>query len=181
MTEPSWLALPGESESIEANWLFNLCRQRFRSRISDKEHDFYVLHLADSVNVIALTTERELVCVRQFRAGSGEDSLEIPGGLLEAGEDPLTAGARELLEETGYSGSAPRLISSVWSNPSLLTSRSHTILIENVSRVAQPSLDPSEELTIELIPESRILESLRDGTIGHALVVAALSTWLLQR
>ena len=102
MTGPSWIR-DGESDrTLEENWLFRLRRERYRSRASGRSHDFFVLHLADAVHVVALTTDRQLILVRQFRAGSGRDSLETPGGLLEPGEDVGEAGARELLEETGY-------------------------------------------------------------------------------
>src|SRR3954453_24100190 len=103
--------------TLEENWLFRLRRERFRSRISDRTHDYYVMHLADAVHAIALTPDDRIVLVRQFRAGSRHDSLELPGGLLEAGEDPREAGARELLEETGYAGDSPVLLGTVWSNP----------------------------------------------------------------
>ena len=86
-TEPSWTREPEET-TIEANWLFQLRRERFRSLRSGGSHDYYVMHLADAVNVIALTTDDQVVLVRQFRAGSGRDSLEPPGGLLEPEEDP---------------------------------------------------------------------------------------------
>src|SRR4051794_23708500 len=97
---PSWIREDADDRTLEENWLFRLRRERWRSRSSGHAHDFYVIHLANAVNVIATTPDRRVVLVRQFRAGSGRDSLETPGGLLEAGENPLDAGARELLEET---------------------------------------------------------------------------------
>src|SRR4051812_32206079 len=108
MSEPSWTPEGAEDRTIEENWLFRLRRERFRSRRSGLAHDYYVLHLADAVSVVARPADRRLVLVRQFRAGSRAESLETPGGLLEPGEDPLVAGARELLEETGYAGDPPR-------------------------------------------------------------------------
>ena len=122
---PSWVreAEGAADTTIEENWLFRLRRERFRSRTSGKVHDYFVMHLADAVNVIALTPDDQVVLVRQFRAGSARDSLEPPGGLLDPGEDPCAAGARELLEETGYAGDAAVLLGSVWSNPSILSSR----------------------------------------------------------
>ena len=104
MPDASWIREPAGDQTLEENWLFRLRRERFRSRASGRVHDYYVMHLADAVNVIALTPDRRVVLVRQFRAGSDSDSLETPGGLLEPGEDPRAAGARELLEETGYAG-----------------------------------------------------------------------------
>ncbi len=140
----SWIR-EGQGEAdqtLEENWLFRMRRERFRSRASGRVHGFYVMHLADAVNVVALTPDRHLVLVRQFRAGSARDSLETPGGLLEAGEQALEAGPRELLEETGYAGDAPRLLGTVWSNPSIMSSRTTTIVVPNVRRVAEAPARP---------------------------------------
>ncbi len=178
MPEASWSRTGQDDRTIEENWLFRLRLERFRSRATGRAHDFYVAHLADAVHAIALTPDRQLVLVRQFRAGSGRDSLETPGGLLEAGEDPLAAGARELIEETGYAGDPPVLLGTVWSNPSLLTSRLTTILIANARLVAEPRLDHGEEVAVELAPAAEVPSMIRDGRIDHALCVAGLLWWL---
>lgn len=169
----SWVRVPGET-TIEANWLFQLRMERFRSRHTGREHDFFVMHLADAVNVITLTTGGEMVLVRQFRAGSGRDGLEPPGGLLDEGEDPCVAGARELLEETGYAGDAPVLIGSAYSNPSIMSSKIHVVLVRNATRVAEPKLDENEEVTVQLVPEDAVRAMIRDGMIDHGLAVMGL-------
>jgi 8-oxo-dGTP pyrophosphatase MutT (NUDIX family) len=138
-----------------------------------------VVHLADVVNVVALTPDRRVILVEQFRAGSGRDSLETPGGLLDPGEDPLEAGARELLEETGYAGDPPQVLGTVWSNPALLTSRMTTLLITGARPVAAPRLDPGEELRVELVSARAIPQMIRGGRIDHALVVQGLLMWLV--
>jgi 8-oxo-dGTP pyrophosphatase MutT (NUDIX family) len=163
---------------IERNWLFRLTQERFQSRATGKSHDFYVAHLPDAVHVVALTPDDRLVLVRQFRAGSGQDSLETPGGLLEPDEDPRVAGARELLEETGYAGDPPELLGTVWSNPSLLTSRIATVVVRNARRIADPHLDPTEEMAVELAPAHEIPQMIQDGRIDHALCVVGLLWWL---
>ena len=137
-----------------------------------------MIHLADAVHAVALTPDDEVLLVRQFRAGSGRDSLEIPGGLVDPGEDPCAAGARELLEETGYAGDPPEFLGTLWSNPSLMTSRISTIVIRNARPVAEPDLDDNEELTIERVHRSEIPRLIREGRIDHALVVAGLLWWL---
>ncbi len=176
----SWEAVEGDGcrSEIESNWLFRLGRQRFRSTRSGKTHDFYVMELPDAVHVIAVTPEKQVVLVRQFRAGSGEDSLETPGGLVEPGEDPCVAGARELREETGYAGDPPRLISTVWAVPSILRTRISTIVIENARRVDEQKLDPNEEVQVELMDVEEVAGAVRDGRIGHALVVQGILAWL---
>jgi 8-oxo-dGTP pyrophosphatase MutT (NUDIX family) len=181
MTEPSWLKEGDSDRTIEENWLFRLRRERYRSRKSGLAHDFYVLHLVDAVSVVALTVDRRLILVRQFRAGSGKDSLETPGGLLDPGEDPLTAGARELFEETGHAGDPPRSLGTVWSNPSLMTSKITTLVIANARKVDEPSLDHGEEVEIELFDESEVWPLIRDGRVDHALAVLGLYAWLWSR
>jgi ADP-ribose pyrophosphatase len=178
--EASWTrADHGAADAtLEENWLFRLRRERFRSRLSGREHDFYVMHLADAVHAIALTPDDQVVLVRQFRAGSARDSLEPPGGLLEPGEDPREAGARELLEETGYAGDPALFLSTLWSNPSIVTSRTTTIVIRNVRRVAEPKLDHNEEVAVELVAIRDVPRLIQEGRIDHALCVAGLLWWL---
>ena len=82
--QPSWTRTAGgtHDQLLEENWLFRLRKERFESRHTGQVHDYYVLDLADAVHVVALTPDGEVLLVRQFRAGSGRDSLEIPGDSL---------------------------------------------------------------------------------------------------
>lgn len=164
--------------TVTENWLFRLRRERFRSRASGRSHDYFVLHLADAVSVVALTPGGDLVLVRQFRAGSAGDSLETPGGLLEPGEDPCEAGARELLEETGYAGDPAVALGTVWSNPSLLTSKITTVVVANARPVAPPEPDEGEEVVVELVPSAEAADQVRGGRVDHALAVMSLLWWL---
>ncbi len=178
--EPSWVRDPDGSHdtTIEANWLFRLRRERYCSRRSGKAHDYYVMHLADAVHAIALTAEGSVVLVRQFRAGSGRDSLESPGGLLDGGEDPGEAASRELLEETGYAGDAPEFLGVAYSNPSIMSSRISTVVIRNAVRVAEPKPDAGEEVAVELVPARDVPRLIREGRIDHALTVMGFLWWL---
>ncbi len=165
---PSWVRTAGgaHDQSIEENWLFGLRKERFKSRHTGKEHDYYVIHLADAVHVVALTPDDEVLLVRQFRAGSDRDSLEIPGGSSITAKTPARR-CGELLEETGYAGDAPVLLGTLWSNPSLLTSRISTIVIRNARPVAEPDPDLHEELTIERVPAHAIPGMILEGKIDH--------------
>ncbi len=165
-------------KALVENWLLRLRQERFRSRQTGKTHDYFVAYLADGVHTIALTEDDQVVMVRQFRAGSRRDSLETPGGLLESGEDPCTAGARELLEETGYAGEPAELLLTIWPNPALLTTRISTIVIRGARRVAAPRPDASEELALELVPVHALRDLIKTGQIDHAVCVAGLLWWL---
>ena len=67
-----------------------------------RTHDFYVIDCVDWVNVIARTPAGDVVLIRQYRHGTAAVHVEIPGGMVDPGEDPLVAAQRELAEETGY-------------------------------------------------------------------------------
>jgi 8-oxo-dGTP pyrophosphatase MutT (NUDIX family) len=174
MTPSTWEHVEGQDQLLAQNWLFKLVSRVFRSTRSGKTHTYFVAELPDCVQVVALTTDGRIILVRQFRAGAGKDSLEIPGGLLEPGEEPSKAGVRELLEETGYAGDAPRVLGTSWCNPSLLNSKVTTILVENAKQVAEPKPDASEELEIVLAPAKSVLEMIASAEIDHALIVGSL-------
>jgi len=145
---------------------------RHPGRSSGRE--FVLIASSDWVNVIALTPEGRIVLVRQFRFGTDDFSLEIPGGIIEAGEDPVAAGLRELEEETGYVGGKGRLLGSVRPNPAIQNNRCHLILVEGVTLSSSISWDPDEEIEVLTATVDEALGWARSGAINHALVVCGL-------
>ncbi len=136
--------------------------------------EFVVVDAPDWVNVLAHTTDDRLVLVNQFRYGIDAFSWEIPGGVIEADEDPVAAGLRELLEETGYAGVNARLLASVHPNPAFMRNRCHLVLVENCRLVAPPAWDPDEEIEIDAVPVADVYARARAGGITHSLVLDAL-------
>ncbi|MBI2983985.1 MAG: NUDIX hydrolase, partial [Chloroflexi bacterium] len=67
-----------------------------------QEHPRVIIEADDWANVLPITRSGEVVMVKQFRFGSQEVSLELPGGVVDPGEEPAASVARELEEETGY-------------------------------------------------------------------------------
>jgi ADP-ribose pyrophosphatase len=136
-----------------------------------------VIDTFEWVNVVALTPERDVILVKQYRHGAAKVTLEIPGGIIDPGEDPAHAAARELREETGYSGGAPRFIGRVDPNPAILSNGCKTYLIEDCRKTDEIELDPGEDIEVTKIPLEEIPRAISDGRITHALVVCAF-WWL---
>jgi 8-oxo-dGTP pyrophosphatase MutT (NUDIX family) len=136
--------------------------------------DFFVIHAPDWVNVIALTPDHRIVLVRQFRFGLDDFSWEIPGGVMEAGEDPVVAAQRELREESGFVGTGARLLGSVHPNPAMQDNRCHLVLVENVRQEEGLDWDPDEEFEIVTKPVDEVYALAYRGGITHALVLDAL-------
>jgi 8-oxo-dGTP pyrophosphatase MutT (NUDIX family) len=147
---------------------------RFRHPQRGTERDFVVAHAPDWVNVVALTPDGRLVLVRQFRFGSGGLSLEVPGGVMEAGESPVAAGLRELSEETGYGGGAARLLGSVHPNPAILDNKCHIILVDGAVPTGPMNWDHDEEIEVSTAAVADALAWARSGRITHSLTIAAL-------
>jgi len=127
------------------------------------------------VNVVALTDAQELVLVQQFRFGSGRNSIEIPGGMVDPGEEHGAAGRRELLEETGYSSGRWTYLGHVEPNPALQDNLCHHWLAEGVARTAEPALDPGEDIRVQTLPLDEARRRIHAGEIAHSLTVTALS------
>jgi 8-oxo-dGTP pyrophosphatase MutT (NUDIX family) len=131
----------------------------------------------DWCNVIALTPSDEVVLVWQYRFGSDALSLEIPGGVIDAGEAPEHAALRELREETGYEADCAELLVVVEPNPALQSNRCYTFVARGARPTAATQLDPMEEIETALLPSDRVADLLDSGQITHALVQGALEAF----
>lgn len=145
-----------------------------RCQRTGSEGEFYRLVFCDWVNIIALTSKRELVLIKQYRFGTKRVELEIPGGAIENLESPVQAGSRELLEETGYAGRNARVIGEVSPNPAIQNNRCYTVLIEDVEQVAEQNMDDMEDIEVSVVSLDVVDDLIVEGRINHGLVLNAL-------
>jgi ADP-ribose pyrophosphatase len=164
----------GAVRTTVATPILDLQHVRYRHPQRGTERDFVCLAAPDWANVVAVTTDRQIVLVRQFRFGIDELSLEIPGGVVEAGEDPVVAGVRELAEETGYAGGVARMLGTVHPNPAIQCNHFHAVLVEGVTRSQALAWDADEEIETLTAPVEEVLAWARSGRITHSLCLCAL-------
>lgn len=136
--------------------------------------DFFFLDSADWVNVVALTRDHRIVLIRQYRFGIADFSIEIPGGLIDPGEDPVAAGLRELAEETGYVAETGKTIGQTRPNPAIQNNTCYFVLAENAVPSGNLTWDQDEEIESLLTTPDTAFEWARNGIINHALVLNAL-------
>jgi 8-oxo-dGTP pyrophosphatase MutT (NUDIX family) len=151
-----------------------------RSLGDEPAHEFVVLHSPDWVNVVPITSHGQVVLIRQWRHGIAEEALEIPGGIIDPGETPMIAGARELAEETGYEPKRMEPLGWVHPNPALFSNRCYTCLALDCHEAGPPRPEDTEQIQVELRPLDQVPQLIRSGEISHSLVVAAFTRYWLE-
>ncbi len=159
---------PGPSYRI-----FSLRIDTARAPETGKEHDFYIIDSPDWINIIPLTEDNRVVMVRQYRHGTREITLEIPGGMVEPGDTAEESARRELLEETGYEAGDVSQLGVIDPNPAILSNRCTTFLARDLTRVNAGNFDETEDIEVVYVPIGQIPSLIQNGTITNSLIVVA--------
>ncbi|CAN5379582.1 NUDIX hydrolase [soil metagenome] len=131
--------------------------------------DYYVLEYNNWVNAVALTEDNKVLMVHQYRHAAGIVSLEIPGGVIDEGEDATQAIRRELLEETGYQFDDFELLCKIYANPSTANNYTSCYLARGGKKVQEQKLDAQEEIVVETFTIAEVKQLLTDNKIAQAL------------
>ncbi len=116
------------------------------------------------VCIAPLTDDNKMIFVRQFRSPYQEETLEIPAGKLEKGEDPSSAGIRELKEETGCTAGKYEYLGIIYPTPGYCGEKLYLYLARDLTRSTQ-DLDDDEFLNVEEIEIEKALEMVMNGEI----------------
>lgn len=136
--------------------------------------DATILEFRSWGNVLAITKDGKAVLVKQYRHGIKEILLEIPGGVIEDGENPSEGIKRELLEETGYSASNFIEVGRMYPNPALQTNTQYCFLAFNAELADVQHLDDGEDIEVHLVPLDELIAMTKNGGFPHALDIAVL-------
>lgn len=175
MSVQEWPCLA--SEPLHEYRVFRTRQDKRRSPRTGREHTFFVIESPDWVNIVPLTAVDNItmvVMIEQFRHGSGEITLEVPGGMVDAGEEPSAAGSRELREETGYAPTEVQPLGHVSPNPALFNNICYSFVALNCHKVEEPQFDGSEDIQVRLVPLADIPALIQQGKITHSLTINAL-------
>ncbi len=134
-----------------------------------------ILEAANFANVVAVTPEKKIVVVRQYRFGVGRVTTEIPSGLIDKNEAPEAAAVRELREETGYTSTQWRYLGWSEPNPAFLNNVCHQWLALDAVKTFEPELDEGEEIAVLELTLEEVREEIEQGRMRNALTLLSLS------
>ena len=158
--------------------IFSVERSVAVSPVDGKARTFHRIRSQTWTQIIPITSDEQVVMIRQYRHGAQRVTLEIPGGLVDEGEDPREAAMRECLEETGYRALHAEPLGAVNPNPALFANALYGYFARGVTREGAVKNTGSEVTEPVLVPLRDLRDKLVAGEIDHALVAQTLWRYL---
>lgn len=135
---------------------------------------YYILEYPDWVHMVVLDQKQRILITRQYRHGVQSMVSELPVGTIEPSDaGPLEAARRELVEETGYSGTFT-LVGKTSPNPATHTNYIYTYLVTNPVRVGKPKQDPAEKISYKFMNLKSVLKFIDQNKFAQALHINSL-------
>jgi len=142
------------------------------------DRDF--IHYAGAAAVLPVLDDGGIVLIRNQRFAVDENLLELPCGMLEAGEDPADCAARELTEETGYTAEHIEKLGQFYTGPGTTDEVMHSFVATGLTDGTQ-NLERYERITVEIYTDDEARRMIRDGSLHDGKTITTLAMYWLSR
>ncbi len=157
------------SEYLSRHHYFTARRDVYKLPSGKLVDPYFVVELPTSAAAMAITEEGEVLLVKQYRHPVGQELLELPGGFIDEGENPVEAIRRELLEETGYSFAHVQQLGITAANPGVLSNFTYLFIATGGKKTTGQQLDANEEIDIILKPKDEVRNLLLKSGIKQSM------------
>ena len=160
-----------KSEKIYEGTIINLRRDKVTAQGGTSYREI-IEHNGGAV-IAALTEDKKLVMVRQYRKPADKVMLEVPAGKIDPGEMPLEAAVRELKEETGYTASKVEFLTEFYPSVGYSEERLYLYLCTGLTP-GETCFDENEAIEIEEIDLDRLFKMAISGELDDAKTIIAI-------
>ena len=160
-----------KSEKIYEGTIINLRRDKVTAQGGTSYREI-IEHNGGAV-IAALTEDKKLVMVRQYRKPAGKVMLEVPAGKIDKGEKPLEAAVRELKEETGYTAEKVEFLTEFYPSVGYSEERLYLYLCTGLTP-GETCFDENEAIEIEEIDLDRLFKMAMSGELDDAKTIIAI-------
>lgn len=159
---------------LDEKW-YKVRREKVEVQPGQIVDDYFLGIFNDIVMVVALSADRKIPLVRQYKHGAGEILLELPAGYMDNGEDALAAAKRELKEETGFTAPAWHKLGYFYKNSAKIRGDAiHLFLALNATKTHDQNLDANENIKVIIKPFKEAVELAWQGDLKGSDTVLAL-------
>lgn len=141
---------------------------------------YYVVELPDWCNTVVVTADERIILVRQYRYPVDQTTYELPGGIIEKGEDPLNAAIREMEEETGYTSEDVSFLMKLAPNPAINNNTAYFFLAKNAVPAGKQHFDALEDMDTVSFSKEEIWQLLRENQLQHGVQIGPLYAALVK-
>ena len=179
MAEEKWRLV--RRETLEQDEFLEVSKHDYELPDGSRMEGFYFLRERDGVHIVVVTGQREVLLVRQYRAGIDAFTYECPAGFREDDdEDMVEQARRELREETGYEAERWYALGVIHPAPHRVRKTDHAFLALDARQVTEQQLDSTEFVQFERVPLDKVWQMIREGEITSAGTIAVLCKAMLR-
>ena len=167
-----------ERKTVYSGKILDFCRDTVElPNGKTEEWDFLHHRKGGGAAVVPVLSDGRLLMIRQYRPAVGRETLELPAGAKDTGEDAAVTAARELREETGYLAKKFTFLTALDTAVAYCDERTEIYLAEELSAEYEQELDEAESIRIEKLELKELLMRIRRGEITDAKTVAGICAY----
>jgi len=141
---------------------------------------YYIVELPNWANIVVVTADEKIVLVRQYRYPVDQTTFELPGGVIDKGEEPMQAAIREMQEETGYHAAEVEFLCKLAPNPAINDNTAYFYLAKNAVPGEKKNFDAFEDIDVVLFSKTEFLQLLRENKIQHGVQLGPIYEALIK-
>ena len=169
--------LQDEQAHIEREWIFQgkylKVRKDIIKRLGHPNKIWEIAVMPGAVAILPIDAEGNFILVEQWRRAINQITLEIPAGMIDPGEDPLTCAQRELQEETGYKAGEFISLGGYYPSPGMISEYIQLFIAKNLSE-SRLYADDTEGIDLRSVTLPEALNMISQGQICDAKTTIAI-------